>query len=169
MTTTAEAPSEICEALPAVIEPSRANAGRKPPNDSGVVPGRMPSSVSTRSGSPLRWGTSTGMISRGQQAVLGRPGGPFVRGGREGVLALPGHRRELRQVVLAVQRPWPRGCGRPPGRRTSGRRAGRRRRGGSPGGRRAAGGGPTSWTPCRRPPRSRRRRRRSSGRPGRWR
>ena len=35
MTTTADAPSEICEALPAVMDPSRLNAGRKPASDFG--------------------------------------------------------------------------------------------------------------------------------------
>ena len=63
MTTVAAAPSEICEALPAVMVPSFANAGRRPPSDSTVVPGRTPSSVSTRIGSPLRWGISIGAIS----------------------------------------------------------------------------------------------------------
>ena len=45
MTMTAAPPSEICDALPAVIVPSFANAGRRPPSDSVVVPGRTPSSV----------------------------------------------------------------------------------------------------------------------------
>ena len=60
---TAAAPSEICDALPAVIVPSLENAGRRPPSDSGVVPGRTPSSVSTMTGSPLRCGIETGVIS----------------------------------------------------------------------------------------------------------
>ena len=63
MTTVAAAPSEICDALPAVIVPSLANAGRRPPSDSAVVPGRTPSSVSTTIGSPLRCGIATGAIS----------------------------------------------------------------------------------------------------------
>ena len=63
VTTTAAAPSEICDALPAVMVPSFANAGRRLPSDSLVVPGRTPSSVSTRIGSPLRCGISIGAIS----------------------------------------------------------------------------------------------------------
>src|SRR6266852_1707177 len=46
MTTTAAAPSEICEALPAVIVPSFLKAGASLPSDSAVVPGRIPSSRS---------------------------------------------------------------------------------------------------------------------------
>ena len=42
MTMSAAAPSEICDALPAVIVPSLANAGRSSPSDSVVVPGRTP-------------------------------------------------------------------------------------------------------------------------------
>ena len=47
MTTTAAPPSEICEALPAVIVPALSKAGRSAASDSAVVPGRTPSSVST--------------------------------------------------------------------------------------------------------------------------
>ena len=63
ITTTAAPPSEICDALPAVMVPSASNAGRSPPRLSAVVPGRTPSSVSTTSGSPLRCGTDTLTIS----------------------------------------------------------------------------------------------------------
>ena len=63
ITSTAAAPSEICEALPAVIVPSVSKAPRNLASDSGVVSLRIPSSVSTRSGSPLRWGTFTAAIS----------------------------------------------------------------------------------------------------------
>ena len=45
ITTTAAAPSEICEAEPAVMVPSVENAGRSLPRDSAVVSPRMPSSV----------------------------------------------------------------------------------------------------------------------------
>jgi len=45
MTSAAEAPSLICELLPAVILPSSLKAGRSPASFSGVVPGRMPSST----------------------------------------------------------------------------------------------------------------------------
>ena len=63
VTITAAAPSEIWEALPAVIVPSLENAGFSAPRLSGVVPGRTPSSVSTRIGSPLRCGIATGTTS----------------------------------------------------------------------------------------------------------
>ena len=50
--------------------PSLVKAGLSVPNDSAVVPGRTPSSVSTRSGSPLRWGTCTGTISSARRPSL---------------------------------------------------------------------------------------------------
>ena len=53
ITTTAAAPSEICEAVPAVIVPSFPKAGRSLAKASTVVPGRMPSSCVTVSVSPL--------------------------------------------------------------------------------------------------------------------
>ena len=61
--TTAAAPSESGEELPAVIVPSFANAGRSLAMDSALESGRTPWSVSTTSGSPLRCGTDTGAIS----------------------------------------------------------------------------------------------------------
>src|SRR5664280_372300 len=63
ITTTAQAPSEIWEAEPAVMVPSAAKAGRSLPSDSAVVPGRTPSSSVTSNGSPLRCGIGTGTIS----------------------------------------------------------------------------------------------------------
>jgi hypothetical protein len=63
MTTTAQAPSDIGDDVPAVIVPSLLNAGRSFPSDSAVVSGRMPSSSRIRTGSPLRCGTSIGVIS----------------------------------------------------------------------------------------------------------
>ena len=45
ITTTAQAPSEICEAEPAVMVPSLLNAGRSLPSDSAVVSPRTPSSA----------------------------------------------------------------------------------------------------------------------------
>ena len=63
ITTTAAAPSEICEAEPAVIVPSLLNAGRSLPSDSAVVSPRTPSSWETTTGSPLRCGISTGTTS----------------------------------------------------------------------------------------------------------
>ena len=47
ITTSAAAPSEICDALPAVTVPSSVNAGRRPANPSTVVSARMPSSRSS--------------------------------------------------------------------------------------------------------------------------
>ena len=57
------APSEICDAEPAVIVPSLPNAGRSFASASTVVSPRTPSSSSTTTGSPLRCGTSTGTTS----------------------------------------------------------------------------------------------------------
>ena len=47
VTSIAAAPSEICEALPAVTVPPSSNAGRSPASTSSVVPGRIPSSCDT--------------------------------------------------------------------------------------------------------------------------
>jgi len=63
VTTTAQAPSEICEALPAVIVPSARNAGLRPASFSGVVSGRIPSSRSTLTGAPFAFATSTDTTS----------------------------------------------------------------------------------------------------------
>ena len=63
ITTTAQAPSEIWEAEPAVIVPSLRNAGRRPDSDSTVVSPRTPSSALTTTGSPLRCGIETGTTS----------------------------------------------------------------------------------------------------------
>ena len=56
VTSSAAAPSEICEALPAVTVPPSSNAGFSPASTSAVVPGRMPSSsvtvVADRPGPP---------------------------------------------------------------------------------------------------------------------
>ncbi len=60
---TAAPPSLICEAFPAVMLPALSNAGRRLASDSSVVSARTPSSTLTTTGSPLRWGTSTLMIS----------------------------------------------------------------------------------------------------------
>ena len=50
--------------------PSLSKAGFSAASDSAVVPGRTPSSTSTRSGSPLRWGTCTGTISSARRPSL---------------------------------------------------------------------------------------------------
>ncbi len=63
ITTRAAPPSEICDAFPAVIVPSGLKAGRSRARPSAVVSARMPSSRSTTTGSPLRWGTWTGTTS----------------------------------------------------------------------------------------------------------
>jgi hypothetical protein len=63
ITTTAQAPSEICEDEPAVMVPSLLKAGRSLPSDSTVVSPRTPSSEETTTGSPLRCGISTGTTS----------------------------------------------------------------------------------------------------------
>ena len=78
ITTTAQAPSEICEAEPAVIVPSAANAGRSLLSDSAVLSARTPSSVSKTTGSPRRCGTWTRDDLVGEQPVLDRLGGPLV-------------------------------------------------------------------------------------------
>ena len=59
ISSTAAAPSEICDELPAVILPSGLNAGLRPASVSSVVSGRMPWSLTYVS--PL---TGTGTISR---------------------------------------------------------------------------------------------------------
>ena len=114
MTTTAAAPSEICEALPAVMVPSLRNAGFRRPSVSAVVPGRTPSSSLNRTGSPLRCGTGTSTISSGEAAVLDRGGGQLVAAGGVLVLLLAGEavgvvvllgRLAHRLVVEGVEEP----------------------------------------------------------------
>ena len=63
ITTTAAPPSEICDAFPAVIVPSFWNTGLSLASDSSVASARIPSSVETTTGSPLRWGISKGTTS----------------------------------------------------------------------------------------------------------
>jgi len=70
MTTTAAAPSEICDADPAVTVPSGENAGRSLARLAAVVPGRTPSSAETVSGSPRRCGTVTSTISSSNRPFL---------------------------------------------------------------------------------------------------
>ena len=70
ISTTAQAPSEICEADAAVIVPSGVKAGRSPLSASAVVSGRMPSSASKMTGSPRRCGTGTPTISLASRPSL---------------------------------------------------------------------------------------------------
>ena len=63
ITTTAQAPSEIGDELPAVIVPSAVNAGFSLASTSAVVSPRIPSSSRISIGSPRRCGTCTGTIS----------------------------------------------------------------------------------------------------------
>ncbi|CFR98521.1 Uncharacterised protein [Mycobacterium tuberculosis] len=63
MTTTAAAPSEICDADPAVMVPSPRNAGFRPASAAAVVLARIPSSSVNCSGSPVRCGMFTGITS----------------------------------------------------------------------------------------------------------
>ena len=70
ITTTAAAPSEIWEEVPAVIVPSRPKAGLSLASASTVVPGRMPSSSVTSSCSPLRCGMGTAAISAANRPFL---------------------------------------------------------------------------------------------------
>ena len=69
MTTTAQAPSEIWDAVPAVIVPSAVKAGLSLASASAVVPGRMPSSSVTDSSPPLL-ATGTGTISSANRPFL---------------------------------------------------------------------------------------------------
>ncbi len=70
MTTTAQAPSEIWEADPAVMVPSAAKAGRSLARVCAVVSPRTPSSSLTITGSPRRCGISTGTISSSKTPFL---------------------------------------------------------------------------------------------------
>ncbi|CNI50888.1 Uncharacterised protein [Mycobacterium tuberculosis] len=57
VTSSAAAPSEICEELPAWITPSSVNAGFSPASFSTLVPRRTPSSAVTISPSSTKTGT----------------------------------------------------------------------------------------------------------------
>ncbi len=59
----AAAPSEICEALPAVMLPSATKAARSRAREAASTSDRMPSSSVSWMGSPRRWGMLTGTIS----------------------------------------------------------------------------------------------------------
>ena len=88
MMTSAQPPSEICEAEPAVMVPSAAKAGRSLPSDSAVVPGRTPSSSvdEQRVALALRDLDRDDLVV--EAAVLHRGGGALVGAGGELVLLL---------------------------------------------------------------------------------
>ena len=69
-TTTAAPPSEICEALPAVMVPFVRNAGFNFASDSVVASGRMPSSVETTTASPFRCAISKGTTSSAKRSEV---------------------------------------------------------------------------------------------------
>src|SRR5215467_4075497 len=97
ITTTAHAPSEICEAEPAVIVPSAPNAGGSLPSASAVVSGRTPSSASNRIGSPRRGGA---LMRPGRELVL--LGAADAQAGIMGVGELA-HRGMVERVGQAVE------------------------------------------------------------------
>ena len=94
MTTTAAAPSEICDAVPAVMVPSLRKAGRSLAKDSTVVSARMPSSVSTTT-SPRRAGDDDRLDLGLEDAGRSGGGRPLVRTGSEGVLLDPADRVQI--------------------------------------------------------------------------
>ena len=102
---TAAPPSEICDALPAVIVPSFENAGRRPPSDSVVVPGRTPSSAvdDDRVALALRDRDRRDLV--GEAAFLLRGGGALVALRRELVLRLAGDAADLRRRSCSVPAP----------------------------------------------------------------
>ena len=102
ITTTAAAPSEICDAEPAVIVPSLRNAGFSPASDSAVVLARMPSSSvnSQRVALALRNLHRHDLV--GEDAVLPRRSGPLMR--PRGELVLLGAGELVDVVALLGQR-----------------------------------------------------------------
>ena len=169
MTTTAAAPSEICEALPAVIVPSAVNAGRSAASDSGVVSGRIPSSRANDDRVALA------LRDLDRHDLLGQPpgvpglvrargaSGPPTRPAPRAPIPAPGSpRRSTRPCAGRVKR-------RPQAvvdHRVDQLRVAHARRRRAPSG---AGTALASSTPCRRRRRPRARPRGSSGRPARWR
>ena len=115
--TTADAPSEICDELPAVIDPPSAKAGRRPASVSTVVSGRMPSSFVTTTGAPLRCGISTGDDLGVEDAARLRRGGALMRARGDGILRLAGD-LEVGRCAARSTRPCSRGRRRRSGRRT---------------------------------------------------
>ena len=116
ITTTAAAPSEIGDEVPAVIVPSCRNAGRSAPSVSAVVSGRMPSSASmTVSVAPLAGLDRDDLVAhpplalrrggalvaeRGVRVLLG-PGDPEALAAAVGRLA---HRQAVPRIDQTVER-----------------------------------------------------------------
>ena len=146
---TAAPPSEICEALPAVMLPALSNAGRRPAErlGGGVAADALVGVEDHRVALALRDLDLDDLVV--EQPVLGRPGGPLVR---LGGAARPGARGRgrPRRRTSRCRRPWPPGRRRRRGRRTSSSRRPSGRRCGSRPGRRAAGTG--AWVIDSMPP-----------------
>ena len=127
ITTTAAAPSEICEDVPAVIVPSLAKAGRSLPSDSAVV-SRADALVLAEDD---RVALALRDLDRGdlglEEAVLLRGRGPLVGAARR---TRPARHGRCRGGCCASRwtRPWRCSRRRRSGRRAPWRRASRRRR-----------------------------------------
>ena len=103
ITTTAQAPSEIWDAEPAVIVPSLRNAGRRAESDSMVVSPRTPSSALITTGSPLRCGIETGTTSSSKTPFFQASAAFWCEAAANGVLLLAGQ-GGVRGVVVLGQR-----------------------------------------------------------------
>ena len=101
MRTTAEAPSEICDELPAVIDPPSANAGRRPAEglDRRIGPDPLVLRQDERGALALRDldGNDLGV----EDARLGCRGGALMGSGGHGILHLTG---DLERTVVALGR-----------------------------------------------------------------
>ena len=109
ITTTAAAPSEICEAEPAVMVPSLANAGRSLASalDGGVAAHALVVAEHDRVALALRDRDRGDLVV--EDAVLLRGGRALVRAGGERVLLLAGRGRSCALYVLgrlAHRRCW---------------------------------------------------------------
>ena len=105
MTTTAAAPSEICEADPAVMVPSLLNAGR---SRDRRLDGRVGADAlvgrGTSTGSPLRCGIETGTTSSSNSPSFHAAAASWWERARERVLLLAGERRSP-ALAASVSRP----------------------------------------------------------------
>ena len=98
MTTTAAPPSEICDALPAVMVPSFSNAGCRLPSDSVVVPGADALVLFDEHRVTLALRDRHRRDLVGEPAFLHRGRGALVALRRELVLRLAGDAAERRRV-----------------------------------------------------------------------